>query len=120
MKLTKLLLLLPLTAVLSLSSCVDAGYAVGSYGNGYNSYATLPLDFSGNAYLYNGRYYSGGLYQTGRYNNLGRNYDSRYFHNGQYYYGGNHAHYQGDGHNHGLQRNAGSTRATSRMPYRPF
>ncbi len=114
MKLTTLLPLISLAAVLSLSSCVDAGYA----GGGYNSYATLPLSYSGNAYLYNGRYYSGGQYQTGSYLNQGRNYGSRYYHNGQYYYGGSHAHYRGDGHNHGVFPPQQRTRYSSFMPGR--
>jgi len=108
MKITSSFFLLSLVLSVAITSCVDpGGYAGGgfgsSYGNGsgFNTYRTLPRNYSGSAYLYNGQYYSGGQYQTGRYNDQGRNYDGRYFHNGRYYYGGSHAHYQGDGHNHG-------------------
>lgn len=101
MKLNTSLFLLALVLSAAMTSCVDPGYAGNGYGSGYNTYSTLPRNYSGSAYLYNNRYYSGGQYQTGRYSYQGRNYDSRYFHNGQYYYGGNHQHYQGDGHNHG-------------------
>lgn len=110
MKTSLFRLILPVVTILSISSCVDPMYGGGygsnsgsnsGYRGSYNSYSTLPQGYSGNAYLYNGRYYSGGQYQTGHYSYQGRNYDSRYHHNGQYYYGGSHAHYPGDGHDHG-------------------
>lgn len=96
-------LLLP-TALLtfSLISCVEPQFSDGYNGNGngpgyvssgYNTYTTLPQNYSGNAYLVNGRYYSGGQYQTGSYNYQGRPYSNRYYYNGQYYYGGNHRSY---------------------------
>lgn len=124
----KILPLLSILGAVAMTSCVDPGYAGGYNSNrsgyssnrgGYNTYTTLPPNYSGSAYLYNGRYYSGGNYQTGRYNNQGRSYDSRYYHNGQYYYGGSHAHYPGDGHNHG-QTNLGSPYGSSRSSYRSF
>lgn len=98
MKLTSFLFILPVALSLGLSSCVDTGYAGGGgygrgYGGGFNTYSTLPSNYSGSAYNYNGRYYSGGNYQTGRYSYQGRPYTSRYSHNGQYYYGGSHQHY---------------------------
>ena len=124
MKHTRSLLLLPLLGALSITSCVvDPGYAGGGYGNsfpsGYNSYSTLPPNYSGSAYYLGGRYYSGGQYQTGRYSYQGKTYTNRYQHNGQYYYGGSHAHYPGDGHNHG-RTNDTSRHGSSRTSYRSF
>jgi len=81
------LIALPLVAASVLSSCVSDGYAGG--GGGYVTYATLPPNYSGNAYYYNNRYYAGGRYESGRYSYGGRAYTTRYFHNGQYLYGGN-------------------------------
>ena len=76
-----------------LSSCVEPNYAGGNYHSsprgGYGVYNTLPGNFTGDAYYYNGRYYSGGSYQTGHYNHQGRSYNNRYYHQGQYFYGGN-------------------------------
>lgn len=93
--------LLPVVLLsLSLVSCVDPVLG-GGYRGSVSTYSTLPLGYSGSAYQYNGRYYSGGQYQTGNYNYQGRQYTNRYYHDGRYYYGGSHAHYQGDGHNHG-------------------
>jgi len=75
-----------------LVSCVDPGRSgsghISSASRGAPVYATLPNTFAGNAYLHNGRYYSGGNYQTGRYHDHGRSYGNRYYHNGRYYYGG--------------------------------
>lgn len=127
MKFTPSLLFLPLLATLSITSCVvDSGYAGGGYSSrgpsysGYNTYTTLPSNYYGSAYYSGGRYYSGGNYQTGRYNYQGRTYTNRYQHNGQYYYGGTHAHYPGDGHNHGPQQNVVSPHGSLRTSYRPF
>lgn len=61
--------------------------------SGFHTYTTLPQNYSGSAYLLDGRYYTGGQYQNGTYTNLGRNYNNRYFYDGQYYYGGNHTAY---------------------------
>jgi hypothetical protein len=109
MKLTSLLLILPLALSLGISSCVGPGYVGGvGYGGGYNSYTTLPRNYIGSAYNHNGRYYSGGNYQTGSYSYQGRPYTSRYSHNGQYYYGGSHQNYSpqhGYGHNAPSQQN---------------
>ena len=124
MKHTRSLLLLPLLGALSITSCdVGPGYAGAGYGNnyrsGYNSYSTLPPNYTGSAYYTGNRYYSGGNYQTGRYDYQGRTYTNRYQHNGQYYYGGTHAHYPGDGHDHS-QTNYASPYGSSRTSYRSF
>jgi hypothetical protein len=97
MKFNPTLFLLSIALSIGVSSCVDAGYAGGG-GNGYrsggyNTYSTLPSNYNGSAYQHNGRYYSGGSYQTGNYNHQGHAYTSRYSHNGQYYYGGTHQHH---------------------------
>ncbi|MHB1081340.1 MAG: hypothetical protein ACYC67_18225 [Prosthecobacter sp.] len=112
MKHSSFLLMLPLALSLSISSCVGPGFGGGGgYGNGYsngyggfNTYSTLPGNFSGSAYNHNGRYYSGGNYQTGNYSYQGRPYTSRYSHNGQYYYGGTHQNYSPQ-HNRGYNSN---------------
>ncbi len=91
--LQKALLLPTLLLTLSLISCADPSFSGGYNGNGFNTYTTLPQNYSGNAYLVDGRYYSGGQYQTGNYNYQGRAYPNRYLYNGQYYYGGNHTAY---------------------------
>ncbi|HBJ87969.1 MAG TPA: hypothetical protein DDZ88_29750 [Verrucomicrobiales bacterium] len=101
MKLSQTLFVLPLLLAASITSCVDTGYYGGprsSYGGasvgasrGY--YTTLPSNYVGNAYYYNGRYYSGGNYQTGTYTYQGRTYNNRYYQNGQYLYGGVHQHH---------------------------
>ena len=98
----KALLLPTVLLTLSLISCaeptVSGRYNANSSGpssasNGFNTYTTLPTDYSGTAYLLDGRYYSGGQYQNGNYTYQGRNYDNRYLYNGQYYYGGDHRAY---------------------------
>ena len=81
------LIALPLVAASVLSSCVSDGYSDG--GGGYVTYATLPPNYSGNAYYHNNRYYGGGRHESGHYNYGGRAYTTRYFYNGQYLYGGN-------------------------------
>lgn len=91
-------LLLSISAAIAMTSCVvpgDVGYGSGysSTSIGYRQYNTLPTGYSGDAYLYGGRYYSGGRYESGNYAYQGRSYSNRYFHNGQYYYGGDHRHY---------------------------
>ncbi len=105
------LFVLPLLLAATITSCVDTGsyggqrssygggasYGGSSYGGGRGYYTTLPPNYSGNAYYYNGRYYSGGNYQTGRYTYQGRTYTSRYYQNGQYLYGGTHQHHAGSG-----------------------
>ncbi len=114
MKFTSFLLILPVALSLGISSCVDTGYAGGGgygrgYGGGFNTYSSLPSNYNGSAYNHNGRYYSGGNYQTGRYSYQGRPYTSRYSHNGQYYYGGTHQHYtpqRSSGYNSNLRVNA--------------
>ena len=98
MKLTSFLLIFTVALCLGISSCVDTGYAGGGgygrgYGGGFNTYTTLPTNYSGSAYLLDGTYYSGGQYQNGNYLYQGRNYPNRYYYNGQYYYGGNHRAY---------------------------
>lgn len=92
-----------------------------NYGRGITTYRTLPTGYSGNAYHYNGRYYSGGRFESGNYSYLGRHYSNRYYHNGQYLYGGNHQHYQGStrprfGHSQSLNR-PGVYRRSSSSPY---
>jgi uncharacterized membrane protein len=79
---------------LSLTSCVEPMYPVAyNSGSGFNTYTTLPTNYSGNAYFYNGHYYSGGQYQNGSYNYQGRAYPGRYLYDGQHFYGGNHTAY---------------------------
>ena len=99
MKLHPYCLLLPVIAILPLSSCIDpmmmGGSGYSNYGGGYNSYSTLPRNYSGNAYYHQGRYYTGGQHQMGNYTHQGQQYTSRYSHNGQNYYGGQHRQYQG-------------------------
>lgn len=109
MKHLSFLLILPVALILGMSSCVDVGYAGGGgsgrgYGGGFNTYSSLPSNYSGSAYNHNGRYYSGGQYQTGSYSYQGRPYTSRYTHNGQHYYGGSHQHYTPQ-HNSGYNSN---------------
>ncbi len=101
MKLNQTLFVLPLLLAAAITSCVDTGHYGGprqpyggaslSAGRGY--YTTLPSNYVGNAYYYNGRYYSGGNYQTGTYTYQGRTYNNRYYQNGQYLYGGVHQHH---------------------------
>ncbi len=87
-----LLLAVPLAASAFLTACVTeydqgARYNAGSR-IGYNTYAALPADYSGDAYYYNNRYYAGGRYEPGTYTYRGRTYNNRYFYDGQYFYGG--------------------------------
>ena len=127
----KLFLIPALLAAVALNSCVDAGYSGGGYGSvgvggpppsygGYQTFSTLPGNYSGNAYLYNGRYYSGGRYETGRYQDQGRSYSNRYFYDGRYYYGGTHQHHNGTIHSnsssHTQFRPARSIPSNSRYP----
>jgi hypothetical protein len=85
-------LVCPLIASTLLSSCVYPGYDLGrrdsSGDSRYDVYPSLPDSYVGSAYYYNGRYYSGGTYETGRFFYGGKPYTSRYYHNGQYLYGG--------------------------------
>lgn len=93
-------LLIPVVASLTLSSCVVPvvdGTQYPSSGGGHMVYTTLPTTFVGSAYYHQGRYYSGGNYQTGRYRYDGRVYDQRYSHNGRYYYGGRYQQHQARG-----------------------
>jgi hypothetical protein len=110
MKITPLLLSLAVLPAVFITSCVDPMYGVGGgyssygtgprgvYAGGYQTYTTLPMGYSGSAYLYNGRYYSGGRYQTGTYRHRGQVYSNRYYHSGQYLYGGSHQHHPGSSH----------------------
>jgi len=105
MKHSKILLLLPGLAALSLSSCVVPGPGYGDpgivsnvgIGVGYGVYDTLPSYYVGDAYYYGGRYYSGGRYEHGNYRDNGHVYTTRYQHNGQYFYGGRQEHHNGGG-----------------------
>lgn len=91
-------LALPVLAALGFSSCADTQYVSGpgpgintgyqAYGTGFVTYSRLPVNYTGNAYYYQNRYYSGGRYETGTYRHNGRTYSNRYFHDGRYYYGG--------------------------------
>lgn len=106
-----------LVASALLSSCVDPGYSTynrhSSGGSRYGVYSTLPDSFIGSAYNYNGQYYSGGSYQTGRYIYGGNQYTSRYYHNGQYIYGGSYKNYDSNrSHDHHDRRD------TSHSDYR--
>lgn len=82
---------------LLLGSCVDPYY----YGvdhhhypsRGYVVYRTLPPNYVGNVYYYNGSYYTGGRYQTGVYVYGGRTYRDRYYYKGRYIYGGSYKQY---------------------------
>lgn len=82
----------PLLVSICLVSCVDSAYPGSgnhqSQSGAYGIQTTLPINFVGSAYYYNGRYYTGGNYQQGRYVDHGRSYNGRYYHNGSYYYGG--------------------------------
>lgn len=96
-------LVLPALAGLCVASCtnpatsrgpgpgVNTAYA--SYGTGFVTYSTLPVTYTGNAYRHQGRYYTGGRFETGRFQHNGQTYASRYYHNGRYYYGGTHQYY---------------------------
>lgn len=127
MKHTAFLLVLPLALSLGVSSCVGPGYGAGvgynsGYGGGYNTYSTLPVNYNGGAYNHNGRYYTGGAYQTGSYSYQGRPYTSRYAHNGQYYYGGSHQHYtpqRGNGYNTNLHVNTPLVQQRSNLQVLP-
>jgi hypothetical protein len=87
-----LILALPLAITSFLASCVTDDYQSSgdnaSSSGRYMTYASLPSDYSGDAYYYNNRYYAGGRYEPGTYTHEGRRYNDRYFHNGQYIYGG--------------------------------
>ncbi len=86
-----LLLSFLLAASSLLTSCVSDNYPTVRYKpseSTYTTYASLPADYSGDAYYYNNRYYAGGRYEPGTYTYGGRTYTQRYFHNGQYIYGG--------------------------------
>jgi hypothetical protein len=108
------LLICPLASVITLSSCVVPGYPgdtrYSSSRGASGVYNTLPTTFVGSAYYHDGRYYSGGNYQTGRYNYGGRQYTSRYYHNGNYIYGGRHQQY-------GAASNRPVTHDSTRSPY---
>lgn len=94
---------LPALAAALVSSCTAPPKATGpapgvntvysSYGTGFVTYSTLPVNYSGTAYYHGGRYYAGGRHETGRFTHQGRTYSSRYYHNGRYYYGGAEQHY---------------------------
>ena len=125
MKLSQSLFVLPLLLAASITSCVDTGYYGGprssmgggvAVGGGRGYYTTLPSNYVGNAYYYNGRYYSGGNYQTGVYTYQGRTYNNRYYQNGQYLYGGVHRHY-GSPSSHGSPSSY-SSQQQSRPDYR--
>ncbi len=81
-------LLVTLGASALLTGCVTAGY----YEAGH--YAYNPGYHTGSVYVYNGRHYSGGRYETGRYYYNGRYHTNRYYHGGRYYYGGSHRVYK--------------------------
>lgn len=114
MKTLILRLALPVLAVLGISSCADTQYVSGpgpgintgyqAYGTGFVTYSRLPVNYAGNAYYHQNRYYAGGRYETGSYSHNGRTYSNRYYHNGRYYYGGTHQNYPAHG------RRTGGTR----------
>lgn len=90
-------LVCPLIASTLLSSCVYPGYDLGRYDSSgdsrYDVYSSLPDSYVGSTYYYDGRYYSGGNYETGMFFHKGKPYTSRYYHNGQYLYGGSYKTY---------------------------
>ena len=94
MKFTALSLLAALG--LGLSSCVapvaETGPGYTAVGVGVGVYPSLPVDYEGDYYLHEGRYYYGGRYEHGAYLYHGHHYSTRYFHSGHYYYGGKFAH----------------------------
>lgn len=96
---------LPLAAAFGLAACSAHVYRDDgprySSGGEYRVYATVPTDYVGEVYFYDGRYYSGGRYESGRYSYKGRTYSSRYYHSGRYYYGGNYQHHRSPGSNQG-------------------
>ena len=67
--------------------------------SGGHSYTKLAQNHTGSAYFHQGRYYTGGHYQTGKFTHQGRPYTNRYYHNGQYYYGGEHKDFPQENHN---------------------
>lgn len=95
MKLQLCSLLLSASAILALSSCEAPRMTTTQGGphTGVHSYTKLPPTHKGYAYYHQGRYYTGGQYQSGSYTHQGKRYTSRYYHNGQYYYGGQHQSY---------------------------
>lgn len=93
MKLHPCLLSLPASAMLVLASCAEP-----SMSGGPRTYAKLPRNHSGSTYYHQGRYYTGGQYQTGAFTYQGRRYTSRYYHNGRYYYGGVHKNFPLENH----------------------
>lgn len=99
MKLTKPLFLLPLFIAVSMTSCVGPGFPLdgflSSVGISNGNYNSVPNNYSGDSYYYQGRYYTGGNYETGRYYYRGRSYDNRYYHNNRYYYGGRYQYQNG-------------------------
>lgn len=109
-------LVLPALAGLCVTSCADSVASRGpgpgvntlysAYGTGFVTYSTLPVNYTGAAYRYQGRYYTGGRLETGRFTHQGQTYATRYYHNGRYYYGGTHQYYS-----------AAPYAATSRRPY---
>ena len=95
-------LLLALVAGFTISSCVVTDYAGaprrGTYSSAGGVYDVLPNAYSGGAYYYQNRYYSGGRYERGTYQYQGRQYNDRYYHAGNYYYGGRHEQHPSRGH----------------------
>lgn len=115
-----LLLAAPLAALAFLPGCVTEDnqgtrYSLASPG-GYNTYAALPVDYTGDAYYYNNRYYAGGRYEPGTYSYQGRTYTNRYFYDGQYIYGGDYRQ-QPVSNSYGTPRGGAST-STRYVTYR--
>ncbi|MHB1082649.1 MAG: hypothetical protein ACYC67_24865 [Prosthecobacter sp.] len=94
MKLHHCALLISAFAALALPSCENPSMP----DSGGHSYTKLPRNHTGSAYFHQGRYYTGGQYQTGQFTHEGRPYTNRYYHNGRYYYGGEHKNFPRENH----------------------
>lgn len=106
-----LLLAFPLAASSFFASCASDHYQ-SAFRNlpsesGYATHVTLPSDYSGDAYYYNDRYYTGGRYEPGTYTYNGQTYNHRYIHDGQNLYGGE---YRRQGASGSVVRSSPSTR----------
>jgi len=76
-----------MTGALPLVSCTMSEYPFGQISSPRGA-STARNNYAGNAYYWNDRYYTGGCYETGRFQYLGRNYNNRYVIKGRFLYGG--------------------------------
>ena len=65
---------------------------IAAFDAGAGSWRAVPVEFEGDVFAVNGRYYHGGYYEEGDFVFDGRRYSCRYIYNGHYLYGGSLAH----------------------------